>query len=206
MLRTSQKYTHISDYHVLESAHNLNKTPSAQPGTQATIFNSHRILSSWGNQAVDSFYVTPAKKHYRCWDFYVPETKGFLTSVQATFYPTHWNTPTETLIYAAVKNAHDSTNEIRRANKDIKQFPKQHMETLKQFGEIFQIGIDKTDTDTTMQQQTPTNTTATHQLQLNHLRNHRVTINNTPGLITQEAPQIRLEQKQKSKRTYVLPV
>ena len=80
------------------------------------------------------------------------------------------------------------------------------METLKQFGEIFQIGIDKTDTDTTMQQQTPTNTTATHQLQLNHLRNHRVTINNTPGLITQEAPQIRLEQKQKSKRTYVLPV
>lgn len=189
MLRTSRAHPHLSAYHILEGAHDFNRTPWAPPGTRATVFNPPETRTSWGTRAVDAFYVGPAKDHYRCYQFYVPETRGFRTSGQATFYPEHCDVPHETPMDAAVKLAHKLTNAIRTLNAKHNLPPGRHATALEQLAGIFQQEATQDVQPQQTQHQTSTNPTAPRQIQQAPRRHQRVTRNNTPGIDIAEPPQ-----------------
>jgi hypothetical protein len=66
----------------------------APVGTKALVFLDPKKRTTWQSHAVDAWYVGPAKKHYRCYKFYIPETKGYRIANTAKFYPAHCKTPT----------------------------------------------------------------------------------------------------------------
>jgi hypothetical protein len=76
MLRTSRAHPQLLAYHVLEGSHDFNWVPWAPPGTRATIFNPAETRTSWGPRAIDAWYIRPAPKHYKCYNFYLPLTGG----------------------------------------------------------------------------------------------------------------------------------
>eukprot|EP00804_Cyclotella_cryptica_P023160 CCRYP_000369-RA/>CCRYP_000369-RA protein AED:0.34 eAED:0.37 QI:0/0/0/1/0/0/3/0/451 len=94
MLRTSRVNPKLSAYAILDGQFEFNRAPIAPVGTKALVFLDPKKRTPWQSHAVDAWYVGPAKKHYRCYKFYIPETKGYRIANTAKFYPTHCNTPT----------------------------------------------------------------------------------------------------------------
>ncbi len=92
----------LSMYHILEGPHDFNKNPWALPGTCAVVYEPPERRQSWAPRGIDAWYVGPAKDHYRCYRFYIPETAKYRTSSKATFYPTNCNLPQETPLDQAV--------------------------------------------------------------------------------------------------------
>jgi len=78
---------------VLEGTHDFNINPWAPPGTRAIIHNPAEKRSSWAPRGIDAWYLGPAKDHYRCMQFYVPETKGIRISGSYKLNPQYCKTP-----------------------------------------------------------------------------------------------------------------
>ena len=49
--------------------------------------------TTWGTHALNGWYVGPAMQHYRCYKFWIPETRGFRIAQTAIFFPTHTKMP-----------------------------------------------------------------------------------------------------------------
>ena len=45
--------------------------------------------TTWDTHALDGWYVGPAKQHYICYNFFIPETKRFRITQTANFFPVH---------------------------------------------------------------------------------------------------------------------
>jgi hypothetical protein len=94
MSRTSRVNPKLSAYAILDGQFEFDRTPMAPVGTKALVFLDPKKRTTWQSHAVDAWYVGPAKKHYRCYKFYIPETKGYRIANTAKFYPAHCKTPT----------------------------------------------------------------------------------------------------------------
>ena len=66
LLQTSQIDPSNSVYEVLKGVFNYYSTSLAPPGTKALIFKAIARRTSLGPYAVNSWYLVPAMKHYRC--------------------------------------------------------------------------------------------------------------------------------------------
>ena len=66
ILNISRVQPQLSEYQVLEGTHDLNIHPWYLPSTRATIFNTQEIRSSWGDRALEAWYIGPAWDHCRC--------------------------------------------------------------------------------------------------------------------------------------------
>ena len=93
LLRTSRVNSKLSAYAILEGQFEFDKTPLAPVGTKALVFLDPKKRASWNTHAVDAWYVGPAKKHYRNYRFYIPETRGYRIANTAKFFPTHCKRP-----------------------------------------------------------------------------------------------------------------
>ena len=74
MLQTSRSDPSKSAYEALEGKFDYNKTPLAPPGTKALIYEAAARRASWAPHAVDSWYLGPAMKHYRCGHYFITHT------------------------------------------------------------------------------------------------------------------------------------
>ena len=80
-LRTSRIDPRKSAYHQLHGNRcNWNCFPMAPPGTRAVLYLDPDNISSWGTRVIDAWSCGPAQDHYRCKNFYVPETRSYITS------------------------------------------------------------------------------------------------------------------------------
>ena len=88
LLRASRKNNKLSAYAQLEGGFNFNHTPLAPPGTKASVYMDNKIRNSWAPHAKDAWYVGPTLHHYRCYRFYLPETRAIRIAQTAKFFPT----------------------------------------------------------------------------------------------------------------------
>eukprot|EP00804_Cyclotella_cryptica_P027665 CCRYP_010275-RA/>CCRYP_010275-RA protein AED:0.43 eAED:0.43 QI:0/0/0/1/0/0/4/0/331 len=111
----------------------FNKTPLAPVGTKALVFLDPKKRTSWNTHAVDVWYVGPAKKHYRNFKFYIPETRGYKIVNTAKFYPQHCKRP-----------AIEPGDSIRLAAQDLISALLHHnlTEALRQLSKIFTQTVD----------------------------------------------------------------
>ena len=86
MLRRSRVNPKLSSYAVLEGQFNFNKTPLAAVDTKALVFLDQKHRKTFNTHAFDAFYVGLAMKHYRNYQFFIPETGGYRTSNLAKFF------------------------------------------------------------------------------------------------------------------------
>jgi hypothetical protein len=83
----------LSAYAILDGQFNFNKTPCALVGTKALVFLAPNKRHTWQSHAIDTWYVGPAKTHYRNYHLYIPETKGYRILNSAKFFPANCNLP-----------------------------------------------------------------------------------------------------------------
>ena len=93
ILRTVRTNPGLSSYAILKGEFNFNKTPLAPPGTKALVFNEPKTCTSWQTHAKDAWYIGPSMEHYRCYQFWTPETRGYSISQMARFFPIHCTVP-----------------------------------------------------------------------------------------------------------------
>ncbi len=146
MLRTSRVNPKLSAYAILDGQFDYDRTPLAPVGTKALVFLDPKKRTTWQSHAVDAWYVGPAKKHYRCYKFYIPETKGYRIANTAKFYPAHCKTPTiepgDTIRLAA----QDLIAAIKQNTKRIPiSLHHKHTEALQKLANIFAETAGKTE-------------------------------------------------------------
>ena len=142
MLRTSRVNKKLSAYAILDGQFEFDKTPLAPVGTKALVFLDPKKRTSWQSHAVDAWYVGPAKKHYRCFKFFIPETKGYRIANTAKFYPAHCKKPTiepgDTIRLAA----QDLLAALKHKNQLAPiSLHHKHTEALRQLAEIFATAV-----------------------------------------------------------------
>ena len=88
----------------------------------------------------------PTKKHYRCYKFYIPQTKGYRKANTAKFYPAHCKTPTiepgDTIRLAA----QDLNPAIKQNTKTAPiSLHHKHTEALRKLANIFAEAAGETE-------------------------------------------------------------
>ena len=115
----------------------------APVGTKALVFLDPTKRNTWQQHAVDAWFVGPAKQHYRCYRFYIPDTKAYRITNTAKFFPAHCKLPAiepsdtirlaaQDLIKALLNNTHQT------APIDLTE---KHTEALQKLAEIFDTSI-----------------------------------------------------------------
>ena len=87
LLRTCRIHPHLSAHAALHGEYHFDATPMAPPGCKALILEHPNIRKSWGTHAIDAWYLGPALDHYRCYQFFVPSTKGYRINDTVRFQP-----------------------------------------------------------------------------------------------------------------------
>ena len=117
LLRQARANSKLSAYAILEGEFNFNKTPLAPPGTKALIFDDPKKRTSWAPRAKDAWFVSPAMKHYCCFKFFVPSSKGFQVAQTAKFFPSFSKMPTLTNEEYAILTARELVNILKNLKK-----------------------------------------------------------------------------------------
>jgi hypothetical protein len=135
LLRKARINNKLSTYEILEGPFNFNKTPLAPPGTKAIIYDSPDKRA---------YYVGPAPEHYRCYKFFVPETRAYRIAQAAVFYPQHCKLPHvdpgNTICMAAQDLIQALQNPSPKAPVDLKPH---HNQALRDLSNIFQDAVKK---------------------------------------------------------------
>jgi hypothetical protein len=107
LLRTSRINPQLSAHAQLYGMFDFNKTPLAPPGTRALIFEDPDTREIWAPHGKEAWYLGPAMEHYRCYEFYLPETKGTRIAGSVEFFTHYCNTPTISSAEQATHAAQD---------------------------------------------------------------------------------------------------
>ncbi len=67
-------------YEILNGVYDWNQYPLAPLGCKAVVYKDGNTQGSWASRGVDAFYLGPAKDHYRCDNYYIPETRAYHVS------------------------------------------------------------------------------------------------------------------------------
>ena len=97
----------LSAYAQLERQFDYNKTPLAPPETRILLFENPDTCASWAPHGKEAWYIGPAMEHYRCFQFYIPETKGTRIVAIAKFFSAHCKVPDILSTDAAIIAAND---------------------------------------------------------------------------------------------------
>jgi hypothetical protein len=182
---------HLPAYAVLEGPFNFNRTPLAPPGTKAIIYNDPSSRTSWGPHGEDAYYVNRVPEHWRCYKFFVPDTKAFRISGAAKFFPTHCKMPAVDpgdTVRLAAQDLITALNNLN-PNAPIDLEPR-HSQALRDLSNIFQQSIKQTSEGegesprVATEPSTSHNTTAPRVVQLAPRIHQRTTRRNTPILPT----------------------
>ncbi len=96
MLRTSRVEPTKLAYEILNGAYDWNRYPLAPLGCKAVVYEDGNTQGSWASRGVDPSYLGPAKDHYRCNNYYIPETRAYRVSRSTELFPQHCQLPSMT--------------------------------------------------------------------------------------------------------------
>ena len=144
----------------MDKPHDFNQIPFTPPGTTATISNPPETTSSWGPCDLNVWYISPEYHHYRCWEFYVSSTGGVQTYIQANFYPTDCEMPTENPTDEDMRMVLILTQAIMKLQNENRQKKGLHMEALQKLESIFKQAIGNSDANDSPVGQTTSTPTA----------------------------------------------
>ena len=57
------------------------------------VYEDSDTRGSWASRGVNAFYLGPAKDHYRCDHYYIPETRAYQVSGSTELFPQHCQLP-----------------------------------------------------------------------------------------------------------------
>ena len=89
LLRASRCNPKFFAYAILEGEFNFNKTPLVPPGSKTLVYKDTKMQTSFAPHAKDAWYIGSAMQHYRCYKFWLPETRGTRIIKTAKFFPLH---------------------------------------------------------------------------------------------------------------------
>lgn len=115
----------------------FNRTPLAPPGTKAILFDDPKQRGTWAPHSQDVWYVGPAREHYRCYQFYHPETKGTRIGGTAKFFPQYCQLPCISSADRAEELIAALCNPAPRA--PLAPLSTKHLDALKQLAIFFCI-------------------------------------------------------------------
>jgi hypothetical protein len=98
MCPPSQINPKLSAYQQVWGNFDFNKTPLAPPGCKVVVHEIAMVRGAWACHGIVGYYVGPAMKHYRNYNSYIPETRGFRTTNTLEFFPKKVKMPTTSTI------------------------------------------------------------------------------------------------------------
>jgi hypothetical protein len=139
LLRTSRINPRLSAHAQLHGMFDFNKTPLAPPGTRALVFEDPDTRESWAPHGNEAWYLGPALEHYRCYQFYIPDTKGIRITGSCEFFPHHCQTPTISTADAATHAAQELIHILRHPapNAPFRPLCPRHLQGLRELAAIF---------------------------------------------------------------------
>jgi hypothetical protein len=96
LLRGSWVDPSKSAYEILNAPYDWIHYPLAPLGCKAIVYEDGDTCGSWASRGVDAFYLGPAKDHYRCNNYYVPETLAYRILGSTELFPQHCQLPSLT--------------------------------------------------------------------------------------------------------------
>jgi hypothetical protein len=89
MLQASCVNPSKSAYEILNKPYNWNRYPLAPLGSKAIVYEDGNTRGSWASRGVDAFYLGPEKDHYRCNNYYIPDTCAYHVSGSTELFSQH---------------------------------------------------------------------------------------------------------------------
>ena len=83
-------------YEILNGPYDWNRYPLAPLVCKAVVYEDGNTRGSWASCGVDAFYLGPAKDHYCCNRYYIPETWAYRISGSTELFPQHCQLPSLT--------------------------------------------------------------------------------------------------------------
>jgi hypothetical protein len=96
LLRASRVDPTKSAYEVLNGPYDWNQYPLAPLECKAVVYQDGDTRGSWASHGVDAFYLSSTKDHYRCDNYYDPETRAYRISGSTELFPQHCQLPSLT--------------------------------------------------------------------------------------------------------------
>ncbi len=93
LMQASRTNPHMSAYEAIHGPYDWNRFPLAPLGCKAIIYKSPKAWGSWGTRGTDAWYLGPSLDHYRCNQYFVPETQAYWISGSAELFPHHCQVP-----------------------------------------------------------------------------------------------------------------
>jgi hypothetical protein len=96
MLRASPVNPSKSVYEILNGPYDWNRYPPAPLGCKAVVYEDGKTRGSWASCGINAFYLGPATDHYRCNNYYIPNTLPYRVSGSTNLFPQHCQLPSMT--------------------------------------------------------------------------------------------------------------
>jgi hypothetical protein len=96
MLQASRVDPSKLAYEILNGPYNWNRYPLAPLRCKAVVYKDGNTRGSWASRGVDAFYLGPAKDHYRCNNYYIPDTRNSRVSESMELFLQHCQLPSMT--------------------------------------------------------------------------------------------------------------
>jgi hypothetical protein len=120
MMRSSRIDPTKSAHKILNGPYDWNWYLLPPLGCKAAVYEDCDTRGSWASHSVDAFYLGPAKDHYRCDNFYIPETRTYHISGSTELYPPHCQFPPMT----PHQHFHALTDELMENTAQVSSTPK----------------------------------------------------------------------------------
>ena len=95
-LRASRVDPTKSAYEILNGPYDWSRYPLAPLGCKAVVYEDSDARGLWASRGVDASYLGPAKDHYHCNRYYIPETRAYRISGSTELFPQHCQLPSLT--------------------------------------------------------------------------------------------------------------
>ena len=156
---------------------------------QSTLHEPAHNRESWAPRATDAWYLGPAKEHYRCYQFYLPETGGYRISGAAKFFPEWCTIPEHSEFDKKVDLVEEILAEINNLkNRETKCNESRHYKAMQLIKDIYHgthsrsPRLDNNDSNVILPSLS-NNPTAPRAVKTTPWQHQRTTRNNIPPLV-----------------------
>ena len=84
LLRSSRRNPSLSAYAAVHGQFDFNATPLAPPGTKVVVH--HKKRKTYGVHGLEGWYIGPSMEHYRCYQIFLPSTRGTMNADTVDFF------------------------------------------------------------------------------------------------------------------------
>jgi hypothetical protein len=118
----------------------FNRTPLSPPGTKVLIHENPDTCGTWAPHAVESWYLGPAMRHYRCYRMWAWNTNAERVANTLAWFPTATVMPRHSSTGIVIAAAHDLTHALLHPvpTSPLSPLTASHRQQLLQLANVFQ--------------------------------------------------------------------